>query len=107
MNMLSLVTFAPLVGALIILCLPKEKEGAIKTVAFVFAGISLLASLLMIPNFNSGTHEMQFVEKFAWIPSFGVQYYLGVDGLSFPLVLLTTFMSVIALIGSLVIEKRI
>ncbi len=107
MNMLSLITFAPLVGALIILCIPKEKEKAIQTVAFVFAGISLLASLAMIPGFDKGTHEMQFVERFAWIPSFGVQYYLGVDGLSFPMILLTTFMSVIALIGSLGIEKRV
>jgi NADH-quinone oxidoreductase subunit M len=50
---------------------------------------------------------MQFVEKWSWIPSLNVSYFLGVDGLSFPLVLLTTFMSVIALIGSLGIEKRI
>lgn len=107
MNMLTVVTFAPLVGALIILCLPKEKVKAIQTVAFVFAGISLLASLAMIPGFDRGTHEMQFVERFSWIPSFGIQYYLGVDGLSFPMVLLTTFMSVIALIGSLGIEKRV
>ncbi len=107
MPMLSIVTFAPLVGALIILCIPKEKERAIQAVAFLFAGISLLASLAMLPGFSRGTHEMQFVERFAWIPSFGVQYFLGVDGLSFPLVLLTTFMSVIALIGSLGIEKRV
>ncbi len=107
MNMLTVVTFAPLVGALIILCLPKEKTKAIQTVAFVFAGLSLLASLALLPGFNRGTHEMQFVERFAWIPSFGVQYFLGVDGLSYPLVLLTTFMSVIALVGSLGIENRV
>ncbi|MDO8756635.1 MAG: NADH-quinone oxidoreductase subunit M, partial [Elusimicrobiota bacterium] len=63
MNMLTLVTFAPLLGALIILCLPKEKIKAIQTVAFVFAGISFVASLAMIPGFNQATHEMQFVER--------------------------------------------
>ena len=107
MNMLTVITFAPLVGALIILCLPKEKTKAIQTVAFVFAGLSLIASLAMLPGFSRETHEMQFVERFAWIPSFGVQYFLGVDGLSYPLVLLTTFMSVIALVGSLGIENRV
>jgi NADH-quinone oxidoreductase subunit M len=107
MNMLSVVTFAPLAGALIILCMPKEKVKAIQTVAFVFAGISLIASLAMLPGFDRATHEMQFVERFAWIPSFGVQYFMGVDGLSYPLVLLTTFMSVIALVGSLGIENRV
>jgi NADH-quinone oxidoreductase subunit M len=107
MNMLSVVTFAPLAGALIILCLPKEKVKAIQTVAFIFSGISLIASLAMLPGFDRATHEMQFVERFAWIPSFGVQYFLGVDGLSYPLVLLTTFMSVIALVGSLGIENRV
>ena len=107
MNILTVVTFAPLVGALIILCIPKEKVRAIQTVAFVFAGLSLIASLAMLPAFNRGTHEMQFVERFAWIPSFGVQYFMGVDGLSFPLVLLTTFMCVIGLVGSLGIENRV
>lgn len=107
MNMLSLVTFAPLIGALIILFIPREKVKAIQTVAFVFAGLSLLASLAMLPGFDRGTHEMQFVERFAWIPSFGVQYFMGVDGLSYPLVLLTTFMCVIGLVGSLGIENRV
>ena len=107
MNMLTVVTFAPLLGALIILCLPKEKTRAIQAVAFAFAGISLIASLAMLPGFSRATHEMQFVERFAWIPSFGVQYFMGVDGLSFPLVLLTTFMCVIGLVGSLGIENRV
>jgi NADH-quinone oxidoreductase subunit M len=107
MNMLSLITFAPLVGALIILAIPKEKTRAIQVTAFVAAGISLLASLALIPAFDTNNPGMQFVEKFAWIPSFSVNYHMGADGLSFPLVLLTTFMSVIALVGSLGIENRV
>ena len=86
---------------------PQEKVREIRIVAFVFAGISLIASLAMLPGFNRGTYEMQFVERFAWIPSFGVQYFMGVDGLSYPLVLLTAFMCVIGLVGSLGIQKRI
>ncbi|MDE2143669.1 MAG: NADH-quinone oxidoreductase subunit M [Elusimicrobia bacterium] len=105
--MLSLIAWSPLVGALIILMLPKENKRAIQIVAFVAAGISLAASLWLIPQFDRSATTMQFVEKWSWIPSLNVSYYLGVDGLSFPLVLLTTFMSFIALIGSLAIDKRI
>ena len=104
--MLSLITFAPLIGALIILAIPKEKVKAIQWVAFGAAGVSFLLSLWMLTSFDKGTAAMQYVERFSWIPSFGVQYYMGVDGLSYPLLLLTTFMSLIALIGSLGIEKR-
>lgn len=105
--MLSLITWSPLVGALIVLMLPKENKRAIQGVAFLAAGVSLAASLWLIPSFDHGTASMQFVEKWAWIPSLNVSYFLGVDGLSFPLVLLTTFMSFIALIGSLGIENRV
>ena len=105
--MLSLITWSPLVGALIVLMLPKENKRAIQVVAFLAAGISLAASLWLIPQFDRGVATMQFVEKWSWIPSLNVSYFLGVDGLSFPLVLLTTFMSFIALIGSLGIENRV
>ena len=105
--MLSLIAWSPLVGALIVLMLPKENKRAIQIVSFAAAGISLLASLWLIPQFDRTATTMQFVEKWAWIPSLNVSYYLGVDGLSFPLVLLTTFMTVIALIGSLGIENRV
>jgi len=107
MPMLSLIVWAPLAGALIVLALPKENVQAIRGVSFLAAGISLLASLALIPQFDHNLATMQFVEKWAWIPSMNVSYFLGVDGLSFPLVLLTTFMSFIALIGSLGIENRV
>ena len=105
--MLSLITWSPLVGALIVLMLPKENKRAIQVVAFLAAGISLAASLWLIPQFDRASTAMQFVEKWSWIPSLNVSYFLGVDGLSFPLVLLTTFMTFIALIGSLGIENRV
>jgi NADH-quinone oxidoreductase subunit M len=105
--MLSLVTWAPLAGALIVLLLPKENTKAIQGVGFLASGASLLASLLLIASFKKDGADMQFVESWAWIPSLNVSYHLGVDGLSFPLVLLTTFMSFIALIGSLGIKDRV
>jgi NADH-quinone oxidoreductase subunit M len=107
MNMLSLITFIPLAGALLVLVLPKEKTRAIQAVALAAAGASLALSAALIPLFNRGTADMQFVERLPWIPSMDIHYVLGVDGLSFPLLLLTTFISFIALIGSLGIKDRI
>jgi NADH-quinone oxidoreductase subunit M len=105
--MLSLIIWAPVVGALIILCLPKEKVKAIQAVSFIAAGVSFVASLAALRAFDPGTAAMQMQESLSWIPSLNIGYKLGADGLSFPLVLLTTFMCVIALIGSLGIEKRV
>lgn len=107
MNMLSLITFIPLVGALIILAAPKDKERLIQGVALAAAGLSLVLSVALFFHFDRASHEMQFMERFAWIPSMDINYVLGVDGLSFPLVLLTTFMTLIALIGSLGIKERV
>src|ERR1039458_4027333 len=105
--MLSLIIFAPLAGALIVLMLPKENTRAIQAASFLAAGVSLAASLALLPHFDRAAAGMQFVEKWSWIPSLNVSYFLGADGLSFPLILLTTFMSFIALIGSMGIEKRV
>jgi NADH-quinone oxidoreductase subunit M len=105
--MLSLITWAPLAGALIVLCLPKEKVKAIQAVSFIAAGVSFVASLVMLGSFDAGSSSMQFMEKLPWIPSLNINYALGTDGLSYPLVLLTTFMCVIAMVGSLGIEKRV
>ncbi|MEK7383078.1 MAG: NADH-quinone oxidoreductase subunit M, partial [Elusimicrobiota bacterium] len=105
--MLSLIVWSPLAGALIVLMLPKEKVRAIQIVSFVAAGVALAASLALLLRFDKSSAAMQYVERWMWIPSLNVQYFLGVDGLSYPLVLLTTFMSVIALVGSLGIKERV
>ena len=58
-------------------------------------------------GFDAGTHEMQFVERAAWIPAFHIHYHLGVDGISMPLILLTTLMTVrVVLAGWEVIQYR-
>ena len=106
MNMLSWITFIPLIGALVILCLRKEDVEKIKMVALAAAGTSFAMSLCLLAMFDRSLSDMQFVERYSWIPSLGVQYAMGVDGLSYPLVLLTTFMCLIAVIGSLGIKER-
>jgi len=107
MNILSLITFIPLLGALIVLLAPKEKERLIQGVSLASSGVSLLLSAYLYFVFDRTSPGMQFVERLPWIPSMNIHYALGVDGLSFPLVLLTTLMTLLSLIGSLGIKERV
>ncbi|MDD5630377.1 MAG: NADH-quinone oxidoreductase subunit M, partial [Elusimicrobia bacterium] len=107
MNILSLITFLPLAGALLILALPKDKVRAVQVVALLFSGLSLALSVALFFCFDRQTADMQFVERLPWIPSVGIQYFMGVDGLSFPLLLLTTLLSFVSLIASLNIKVRV
>ncbi|MDE2491340.1 MAG: NADH-quinone oxidoreductase subunit M [Elusimicrobia bacterium] len=105
--MLSLITWTPMLGALIVLMLPKENVRAIRAVGLAAAGVTLAASLALLPGFSLSSSGMQFVESAPWIPSLNVSYHLGIDGLSLPLLLLTTLMSLIALIASGSIDTRV
>ena len=94
---LSIVTYIPLVAALaIVFLVPKEKSGAIKTVATLAVVAGFLASLPLWFSFERGHSGFQFVEVAPWIPSLGVSYHFGIDGISLVLVLLTTLMGIIA-----------
>lgn len=108
--MLSLITFLPLIGGLIILALPKERKEWVRGVAVVSSGAALVVSVLAWLQFDAATggwDSMQLVERFAWIPTFGIQYAVGIDGLSLPMILLTTVLSLVAVIASFGIENRI
>ena len=94
---LSVVTYIPLLGALaIVFFFPKEKTGAIKTVATVVVVLDLLVSLPLWFLFDRGRDGYQFVEQVSWIPSLGVSYHFGIDGITLLLILLTTLTGVIA-----------
>jgi NADH-quinone oxidoreductase subunit M len=105
--MLSLITFLPLLGAIIIIFLPKTWERFIKYFAVVMSVPSLVLSVYLWATYNdSGGYYA--VEKVDWIPAIGVQYHMGVDGLSIPLVVLTTLLTVLSLWYSApVIHKRV
>ncbi|MBN2135578.1 MAG: NADH-quinone oxidoreductase subunit M [Acidobacteria bacterium] len=100
-GILSLITFLPLAGAIVILFLPK-RDGLIKTTAMIFATASFISSLVMFLAFKSQLAGMQFVENFDWfeIGEFKVNYHLGVDGISILLVMLTTFLTPLVLLSS-------
>ena len=97
---LTFVTFIPLAGAMLLLFLPKSNVELIRRVAFGTVCLDLLVSIPLFLYFRNDTANMQFVEQFSWIPEFGVQYYMGIDGISLLLVLLTTFTGAVAILST-------
>jgi NADH-quinone oxidoreductase subunit M len=97
---LSLILFTPLVGALLLLFVPKQNDAAIKWIANIFAFAGFLISIPLWFWYNAQSGEFQFVERVPWIPSVGAEYFLGVDGFSMLLILLTTLMGFIAILSS-------
>lgn len=105
---LSILIAMPLLGALTILLVNKERPEVIRLIALGFSAMTFMLSLTLLPYFDSSTHHMQFVERHAWIPSIGAQYFLGIDGISLLLILLTTFMTPIAILCSWsAVEERV
>jgi NADH-quinone oxidoreductase subunit M len=97
---LSLILFTPLAGALVLLLVDKRNEHAIRWIANI---VTLLGFIISVPLwfwYNPQGPEFQFAERAPWIPSIGADYYLGVDGLSTLLILLTTMMGFIAVLSS-------
>ncbi len=99
-SLLSLILFLPFLGAIVISFLNAQSKTAIKAVGIGFSLIAFMASVGLFVNFDAASGAMQFVEKHPWIPSLDVSYHLGVDGISLLLVVLTTFLTPIALLAS-------
>jgi len=97
---LSLMTFMPFLGMILILLLRKEQENLARGLAAIFSFIPLVLSFILLSRYDGSTSQMQFVEKFDWIPSLGVTYYMGADGLSVPILFLTALLSFVAVIYS-------
>ena len=97
---LSIILFAPLAGALLLLVVDKRQENTIRWIANIVALIGFVASVPLWFWYNTANADFQFVERAPWIPSIGAEYFLGVDGLSVLLILLTTMMGSIAVLSS-------
>jgi NADH-quinone oxidoreductase subunit M len=104
-HILSLMIFVPLLGAIAVLCVPSREEKILKTVAACAAAVPLALAVLLYCAFDRSATGMQFVERVPWLPSFNIEYYLGIDGLSGPMVLLTALLTFICTIASWNIEK--
>jgi NADH-quinone oxidoreductase subunit M len=97
---LTLVTFLPVVGVIPLLLVGRGQIRLIRNVALLFSLATFGVSLLIPAYYDQSTAAVQFVEQLRWIPSIGVTYFLGLDGISLWLVLLTTFLSPIGVLCS-------
>lgn len=104
---LTLITFLPIVGIFLILSIDSKKQELIRITALLISIVVFFISLPLYFSFDARTYEMQFVEKLRWIPSFGIYYHVGIDGISLFLVLLTTFITPISILASWHITKSI
>jgi NADH-quinone oxidoreductase subunit M len=106
-HLLSILIWLPIVGGFVVLGL-GDRAAAARWVSLVVSGSTFLFSIPLWSSFKIGTAEMQFVERTSWIPAIHSDYYIGVDGISMPLILLTTFTTVLIVIASWQnIEKRV
>ena len=118
---LSLITFLPVVGMIAILCIPKSEAKVIKSLTLVVTGLQVILAAIIMMNFNysmGGIYDpksFQFMEKFRWIDISGlswigrikVDYFIAIDGISAPLVLLTAIVTFIATFSSWTINKSV
>ena len=103
-NILSFVIFIPAAAGLLLFCLPRGRDGLIRSASLVAALLNLVISAFLWtgydPSVDLDTTPFQFAESAEWIPSLGVGYRVGIDGISLFLVLLTTLITPIAILGS-------
>ena len=113
-GILTWITFLPVLGMIVVLLLPKDKDKTIKWTAIGFTLVQFILCIVLWLNFDNGlaginkADSFQFIEKFRWIDVQGfawtnriiIEYFMGVDGLSMPMVLLTGLISLIATIAS-------
>ena len=107
---LTLLTFFPLLGVLILLFIPSERKNALRWVALVTTLLTFLLSIWVLTMFNASDPELQLVARYDWITVAGwnIQYFMGIDGLSILLVLLTAFLTPISILSTwTAVEDRV
>ena len=97
---LTFITFLPFIGALFLVFMPKESVAAIKQTALAVAVADFLLSLFLWTNFDNTTHKMQFELNIPWIEPWGINFHIGLDGISLLLYVMTTFLTMICVIAS-------
>src|ERR1051325_6008278 len=107
---LTLLTFFPLLGVLILLFVPSSQKNTLRWVTLLTTLVTFLLSLWVLGMFEASNPELQLVARYDWITVAGwnIQYFLGVDGLSILLVLLTTFLTPISILSTwTAVEERV
>ncbi len=98
--LLSILVFFPLLGIVPLVLLDPKKDKVLKGTALGISLVEFVISLALWFGFKSGTAAMQFVERRDWLPQYGISYYVGVDGFSLLLILLTTFLTPICVLAT-------
>src|SRR5215813_15021145 len=106
-NILTIITFLPAAGAVLLLFYRNEHIRSIRAFALVITLLTFVVSLHLIAHFDSSNPDFQFAVKIPWMPSYGIYYSLGIDGISLFLILLTTLLSPLAVLASWSIHERL
>ena len=104
---LSLLLALPVIGAAVLVLLPRQKCKALFSCALLFTSLAFLWSLAILYRFDASKGEMQLVERIPWIRFYGIEYLVGIDGISLFLVLLTTFLMPIVILASWSVKDKI
>src|SRR5690606_35826050 len=96
--LLSVLVWLPIAGGVALLAIGRQSAVLTRWLALVFAALTFLLSLPLWTGFDPHG-GMQFVERVPWIPVFGIEYALGVDGIAMPLIILTTFSTLIVVLA--------
>jgi len=104
---LTLLLLIPVVGAAVLLLVPRRLTGALFFVALAASGLGFAWSLKILAAFDGAKGEMQLIERIAWMPGFGIGYIVGIDGISLFLVLLTTFLMPLAVLASWSVQDKV
>ncbi len=107
-DQLSFVIWLPIIGGILVLAAGSQRSETVKKLALGFSFGTFLLSLPLYFGFDKSTADFQFTEHIEWVPAFNINYSIGIDGISLPLILLTTFLTVLVVIaGWKVIEYRV
>src|SRR5262245_58726989 len=104
-SLITILTLLPLAGGVITL-LAGYRKNVSRNVAFGFSVLSLALALRMWAGFEASARQLQFVERYNWLPSLGIEYFVAIDGLSLLMVLLSAIVIPFALLASWKISDR-
>jgi len=99
-QILTLITFFPLLGAILLILVPKNNHDSIKSVSLIVAFVTMLLSFWLYGMFDTVANGMQFVINIPWVTSLGIHYHMGIDGISLLLIVLTTILTVLCILSS-------
>ena len=106
LSILSLLIWLPIVGGIWVIASADRQATIIRPITLLVSSLTFFLSLILYFDFDTTTAAMQFTEELAWIPAFGIKYHLGVDGISMPLIILTTFTTVLVILAGWEVIKN-